>query len=122
MKNSTGKDETIVTAGIICNVRVLKSKRGELSTHAGKRRRKILLNVVTERLKRGNVQDFGLIGKLSGAGLAHQRVDRGEKGRQSFARSRGRGNENVAAGLDLRPAQTLWLGGRGEAGVEPALD
>jgi DNA polymerase-3 subunit alpha len=29
MKNSTGKDETINTAGIITNVRVLKSKKGE---------------------------------------------------------------------------------------------
>ena len=29
MTKSTGKDETIVTAGIICNVRVLKSKRGD---------------------------------------------------------------------------------------------
>ncbi len=29
MKNSTGKDETIPTAGIITNVRVLKSKRGD---------------------------------------------------------------------------------------------
>src|SRR5262249_15774765 len=29
MKHSTGKDETITTAGIISNVRVLKSKRGE---------------------------------------------------------------------------------------------
>jgi DNA polymerase-3 subunit alpha len=29
MKNSTGKEEVIVTAGLICNVRVLKSKRGD---------------------------------------------------------------------------------------------
>jgi DNA polymerase III subunit alpha len=29
MKASTGKDETISTAGIICNVRVLKSKKGD---------------------------------------------------------------------------------------------
>jgi DNA polymerase-3 subunit alpha len=29
MKSSTGKDESITTAGIITNVRVLKSKRGE---------------------------------------------------------------------------------------------
>jgi DNA polymerase-3 subunit alpha len=29
MKASTGKDETIPTAGIICNVRVLKSKKGD---------------------------------------------------------------------------------------------
>jgi DNA polymerase-3 subunit alpha len=29
MKASTGKDETITTAGIICNVRVLKSKKGD---------------------------------------------------------------------------------------------
>jgi DNA polymerase-3 subunit alpha len=29
MKNSTGKDEVIITAGIISNVRVLKSKRGD---------------------------------------------------------------------------------------------
>jgi DNA polymerase-3 subunit alpha len=29
MKASTGKDETITTAGMICNVRVLKSKKGD---------------------------------------------------------------------------------------------
>jgi DNA polymerase-3 subunit alpha len=34
MKNSTGKDETIVTAGIITNVRVLKSKRGDFYAQA----------------------------------------------------------------------------------------
>ena len=34
MKGSTGKDETITTAGIISNVRVLKSKRGEFYAQA----------------------------------------------------------------------------------------
>jgi DNA polymerase III subunit alpha len=34
MKNSTGKDETIVTAGLITNLRVLKSKRGEFYAQA----------------------------------------------------------------------------------------
>jgi DNA polymerase-3 subunit alpha len=34
MKNSTGKDETIMTAGLITNVRVLKSKRGEFYAQA----------------------------------------------------------------------------------------
>jgi DNA polymerase-3 subunit alpha len=34
MKNSTGKDETIATAGIIANVRVQKSKRGDFYAQA----------------------------------------------------------------------------------------
>ena len=34
MKASTGKDETITTAGIISNLRVLKSKRGEFYAQA----------------------------------------------------------------------------------------
>jgi DNA polymerase III subunit alpha len=34
MTNSTGKDETITTAGMITNVRVLKSKRGEFYAQA----------------------------------------------------------------------------------------
>ena len=34
MKNSTGKDETITTAGIITNVRVLKSKKGDFYAQA----------------------------------------------------------------------------------------
>ena len=34
MKGSTGKDETIATAGIISNVRVLKSKRGDFYAQA----------------------------------------------------------------------------------------
>jgi len=33
MKNSTGKDEVIITAGIISNLRVLKSKRGDFYAH-----------------------------------------------------------------------------------------
>jgi DNA polymerase-3 subunit alpha len=34
LKNSTGKDETITTAGIISNLRVLKSKRGDFYAQA----------------------------------------------------------------------------------------
>jgi DNA polymerase-3 subunit alpha len=34
MKNSTGKDETITTAGLICNLRVLKSKKGDYYAQA----------------------------------------------------------------------------------------
>jgi DNA polymerase-3 subunit alpha len=34
MKNSTGKDESITTAGIICNLKVLKSKKGDLYAQA----------------------------------------------------------------------------------------
>jgi DNA polymerase-3 subunit alpha len=34
MKSSTGKDETITTAGIICNLRVLKSKKGDFYAQA----------------------------------------------------------------------------------------
>ena len=34
MTNSTGKEETIATAGIISNVRVLKSKRGDFYAQA----------------------------------------------------------------------------------------
>jgi len=34
LKNSTGKDETILTAGIITNLRVLKSKRGDFYAQA----------------------------------------------------------------------------------------
>src|ERR1700731_946635 len=34
MTKSTGKDETIATAGIICNLRVLKSKRGDFYAQA----------------------------------------------------------------------------------------
>jgi len=34
LKASTGKDETITTAGMICNVRVLKSKKGDFYAQA----------------------------------------------------------------------------------------
>ncbi len=34
MKNSTGKDESITTAGIICSLRVLKSKKGDFYAQA----------------------------------------------------------------------------------------
>jgi DNA polymerase-3 subunit alpha len=34
MNNSTGKEETITTAGLICNLRVLKSKKGDYYAQA----------------------------------------------------------------------------------------
>ena len=54
--------------------------------------------------------------------LPHEIVDRRQKGRERLARSRGRGDEGVAAGLDRRPRFGLRGGRRSETVSEPIRD
>ena len=60
--------------------------------------------------------------KIARQGFADQTVDAGEKCRESFARSGGRGDERGAACQNVRPALLLGLGGRAEALNEPLAD
>ncbi len=59
---------------------------------------------------------------LAGARLADEAVDRHEKCRQRFTRAGGRGDEHIAPGLDLGPAETLRLGEILESFAEPLFD
>ena len=67
----------------------------------------VLLDVVTKRLERRDVQNLCLVLKIAGEGFSDQRVDTGEKRRQRLARSGRRGNQRAAAREDLRPAESL---------------
>ncbi len=88
----------------------------------GERLAQVLLDVVREGLERRDVEDAGLVGERPLEPLAEERVETGEEGGEGLARPRGRGDQDVAAGLDLRPARGLRLGGGAEAGLEPARD
>lgn len=79
----------------------------------------IFLNVVAERFKRRDVEDLRVLAKLSGQGLADERVNAGEECSKGFATAGGRGDERASAGKDVRPAGNLRLGGRAEARDKP---
>ena len=54
--------------------------------------------------------------------FAHELFDSGEKGRQCFAGSRGRGDQDVALRLNGGPRQLLRGSGRVEGAAEPIGD
>ena len=58
--------------------------------HARQRDVQILVDVVTQRLERRDVEDLRLVRQFADAGLAHQRVDGRQKRRQRLAGARGR--------------------------------
>ena len=82
----------------------------------------VLMDVVAERLERRYIYDFGLVGKLAGARAPDQAVEADEKGGQCFTGSGGRGNQDVAAGANLGPAENLRLGCAGESCRKPLGD
>ena len=77
------------------------------------------MDVVRQRLERRDVDDLRRIRERRLETLSHQVVDSGQKGRERLARSRRRGNEGVAAGLDRRPSFGLRGGRGGETVGEP---
>ena len=91
----------------------------QLLPDAGQRRLEIAMNVVRQRLERRHVDDLRRIGELALETLSNQVVDRSQKGRKRLARSRRRGDEGVAAGLDRGPGLGLRRRWRGEAQGEP---
>jgi hypothetical protein len=80
------------------------------------------VDIVAERLERRDVDDFGLVGQRAEAGGAHQAVEAEQEGGQRFAGAGGRGDQDVVARADLRPAEHLRFGGGGEALGEPVAD
>ena len=89
---------------------------------AGQRRLEIAVDVVRERLERGDVDDVGRVGQAAVESLPHQVVDRRQKGRERLARSGRRGDQRVAASLDRWPGFGLGGRRRGKAVGEPACD
>ena len=55
-------------------------------------------------------------------GLADQAVDGDEEGGERLAGAGGGGDQRVAAGDDLGPAERLSVGGRAELALEPGAD
>ena len=69
------------------------------------------MDIVRQRLKGRHVDDLRRIRERRLETLPHKIVDRRQKSRERLARSRGRGDEGVPAGLDRRPRFGL-RGGR----------
>jgi hypothetical protein len=110
----------------------------KLRLKAGERAAQVPLDVVVERLQRGDVEDTQALSRRRGRGAAgggagvrprrggfaaaaynREPVDGGEERRKRLPRAGRRLNEDVAAARDRRPA--LLLGGRrrGEVPLEP---
>ncbi len=69
----------------------LRHQQAALARHGknlSQRDFQILLNVVAQRFKWGDVEDFGSVGQIAGEGFSDQPIDAGQKCGQSFARIR----------------------------------
>ena len=82
----------------------------------------ILLDVVTERFERGDVHDLRAIFEAACECLLEQGIETGEEGGERLAGAGGRGDQDVVARRDRRPAAGLHVGGRAEARAEPLRD
>ena len=91
----------------------------QLLPDAGQRRLEVAMDVVRQRLERRHIDDLRRIGERPLETLSHQLVDRSQKCRERLARSRRRGDEGVAAGLDRGPRFGLRGGRPGETIGEP---
>ena len=100
-----------------------QAQGGELLADAGERGLEVAVDVVGERLQRGDVDHAGLIGQAVGGKPAlDQRIDHGEEGGERLARTGRGGDEHVALRGDRRPRRRL-RGRRGREGAaEPVLD
>ena len=101
------------------NFDVGKTAPAQLLADPSQRRFEVAMDVVRQRLEGRDVDDLRRIRERRLETLSHQVVDRRQKGRERLARSRRRGDEGVAAGLDRRPRFGLRGGGRGETVGEP---
>ena len=104
------------------NFHVRRSQLEQFVADAGERRFQIDAHVVRQRLERGNVDDAGLVGEISGDAIAHQRIDRSEKRGQRLARSGRRSDQCMATGLDRRPCAFLRWRRRRKRAAKPGRD
>src|SRR3984885_1421360 len=115
----TLSDGRVSRSGPGADIDIGKPAPAELFSYAGQRRLEIAMDVVRQRLERRHVDDLRRIRERRLETLPDEVVDRREKGRERLARSRGRGDEGVAAGLDWRPSFALPGGRRSETLGEP---
>ena len=80
------------------------------------------MDIVGQRLEWRHVDDLRRIRERRLETLPHEIVDRGHEGGERLARSGGRGDEGVAAGLDRGPRFGLRGGWRSEALGKPVRD
>ena len=80
------------------------------------------MDVVGQRLERRDVNNLRRIGQAALDALANEIVNRREESRERLARTGGRGDQRVLAGLDGGPGFDLRGGGRGESLIEPCRD
>ena len=99
-----------------------KTALAQLFPDAGQRGLEVAMDVVRQRLKRGNVDDVRCVGQPPFETLPHQFVDRRQEGRERLARAGRRCDEGVAASLDRWPGFGLSWRRRGEAVGEPVRD
>jgi hypothetical protein len=67
----------------------------------------VALDVVGQRLQRGDVEDVGVVLELAGYGLAGELIEAPEEGRERLARAGGRREQDVLARGDGRPRPAL---------------
>ena len=96
--------------------------RAQRRADAGQRRLQVALDVVGERLERGDVDDLGLVLERPLQPLPHQRIDGRQEGRQRLAGAGRRRDQHVSARLDRRPRFGLRRRGRGEVAAKPRGD
>src|SRR5439155_12534988 len=80
------------------------------------------LDVVRERLQRGDVHHLCPVRERAVEPLAHQRIDRRQEGGERLAGARGRGDQGVPPRLDQRPGVALRLSRLPKTRLEPALN
>ena len=100
----------------------LRHQHSALARHLqnfAERHFEIFLDVVSQGLQRGNIENFCAIVKISGERLADQAINAGEKSRQRFPRTGGSRNKSRAPGQNVRPSLFLRLGRRAKALDEP---
>ncbi len=103
------------------NPRARQAEALQLGANAGERYFEVALDVVRECFQRRDVDDARFIGQATRPeAFANERIDRREKRRERLARTRGRGDEHMAPGVDRRPGVDLRRRRRGEGRLEPA--
>src|SRR5262249_30893951 len=103
----------------------LGHQQATLSRHLqdfAERALQVLLDVVAQSLKRGNVENLGSIQKIPRERLTHKSIDTGQKGSQSFSGAGWSGDQGRLAGKNWRPSLLLRLSGRLKRPHEPLLN
>ncbi len=94
----------------------------EFEAYAFEGRLQVAVDVVAERLQRGDVDDLGRVGERPCEALANEVVDRGEKGGQRLARPSRRRDQRMPPGLDRWPGFCLRRTRSAKGALKPRRD